>query len=237
MMRTDWVFAGLAAGALVLGTLGCRADGEGSGGGAGGGGTGGTVGGGTVGGGGPIGNFRCVAGAPAGSVASATEAGFLCSLTDPLNPLIETCAVTDIANAADGNLSSFATVQYVLGALDPALGGSMTVNVGLPATFGPGQPAAFLIDFPGGEIVNASILRSLTLTTLLNGTVQETFALDNTLELDILGLLGPSDPALVGGFATQPYNALALTVDAALLTADALDAVRIYDACLAVAPL
>ncbi|HUP92284.1 MAG TPA: hypothetical protein VM074_08560 [Solimonas sp.] len=255
-MNTSKLFwAALVAAAVTLGNVGCRADyddqvdGGGTGGSTAGGSTtgattgtptgGATTGGATTGGttgGGPIGNYRCITGAPAGSTSTATEAGLLCQLTDPLSGIVDTCNVSDVANASDGDLASFATMQYALGLLDPDLGGSETVTVDLPGTVPAGQPAAFLIDFPGGEIANASVLRSLTLTTLLNGTVQDTFALDNTLELDILGLMGPTDPALVGGFATQPYNQISLTVDAALLTADLFDAVRVYDACLAVTP-
>lgn len=180
-------------------------------------------------------NALCTAGAPAGSVVSIAEAGLLCQLTDPLNGVLDTCNITDPAKAIDGDFDTFAVAEYDLGALDPALAGSVTLTTDLPGPVPAGQVAGFIVSFPGG-IVDASLLRNLTVTTSLNGTQQETVTSTGTLDLDVLGLIGGTDKALVGLRNTKAYNSVSLRVDSTLLTADVTHAVNIYDTCINAAP-
>ncbi|HXG28932.1 MAG TPA: thrombospondin type 3 repeat-containing protein [Nevskiales bacterium] len=178
----------------------------------------------------PVTNFACTERAPAGTTTAEADGGVLCTL---LGDLI--CDVQNPNNAIDGDDDSFATVQYSVGALDPLLGGSESLLVNLPADEPAGQVAAFIIDVPGG-LVDASLLRNFTVTTLNNGTVQEARGAGQTLELDLLGLLGGSGRSLIGFQNTQPYDQVVFTVNSTLLSVDVLDAVRVYETCLNAAP-
>ena len=94
-----------------------------------------------------------------------------------------------------------------------------------------------MVDVPGASLLDASVLRSFTVRTLLNGSVQETASQTGTLALDVVGLIGGSGKSLVGFVATKPYNQVSISVSAMLLTADLPDAARVYEPCLALAPL
>lgn len=219
---------------------GGSAGGGGSGGAAGsggtGGGSGGAAGGGGAGGGSGIGNLgalSCVRFAPTGSATSITEAGVLCQLTNPLNALIDTCSVVNPLNAIDGNVVTSAQMQYTVGALDPALGGSITLTVDLPMTIAAGQVAAFDIEFPGATL-QAGLLDRLVVSTFRDGIPQETRGISATAQVDLLGtpLVG-GGRGLVGLITTDSYNRLSLTLDSTLLDADVVNpAVNVYEACI-----
>ncbi|MBI3171586.1 MAG: hypothetical protein HYZ32_03220 [Hydrocarboniphaga effusa] len=180
-------------------------------------------------------NHTCTQVAPAGSTVTVAESGPLCALTDPLNPTLNTCDVVDAALAVDGDYDSPARAQYVVGAVDPALEGFVSLTVDLPEVVNAGQVAAFLVQYPGGT-VDASVFRGLTVSTALAGAEQETQTFDTLLDLDVLGLIGESPKVVVGFPNTQPYDRLTLTVDALLATADVINAVDIFEACLNAAP-
>lgn len=179
-------------------------------------------------------NLLCNAGAPAGTVVSVAEAGLLCTLTDPLNGVLDTCNITSPANAIDGNFDTFATAEYDVGALDPALAGSVSLTADLPAPVAAGNVAGFVISFPGGTL-DASLLRNVTVSTALNGTAQESVTSTGSLDLDVLGLVGGTDQALVGLRNTKPYNSVTITVDSTVVSADVTHSVNIYDACISAA--
>lgn len=227
----------IASTLLVLAFLAaCNAD-PGAGPVAGGGGPGGTDGGGgdcllrdpvtglcIAGPGTDLPEHTCTAVAPAGSVATASESGLICGLSDLV------CSVENAAAAVDARFDTFATLHYVLGALDPALGGSVGLGVQLPGSVAPGNVAAFLVEFPGG-VVDLSLLRTLHVATTLNASAQEEASFDSLLALDVLGLVPGTGRVLVGFRNTAPYNGLTLTVDALLATLDVTAAVRVHEAC------
>lgn len=189
-------------------------------------------------GGADVGGYKCIATAPPGSVSTVSETGLLCTLTDPLNAILDTCSIQNPVAAIDGNFNSFATAQYAVGALDPALGGSVTLTVDLPGPVAAGQVAAFAVDFPAATLVNISLLRDLTVSTALNGTAQEAHGANNAAQLDLLGtnIAGSPGRILVGFANSKPYNQLSLTVSAQLLSADLMNAVNIHEACIAATP-
>jgi len=181
-------------------------------------------------------NFTCTQVPAAGSTLTVSETGPLCTLTDPLNAALNTCDVENPNLTLDRDYDSAATVQYVVGALDPALGGVVSLAIGLPSTVPAGQVAAFVVDYPGGMVLDASLLRALNVVTTLDGVEQETTFFETLLDLDVLGLIGGSGKIVVGYPNTLPYNGLTLRVDATLLTGDITNAVNVYEACLNGAP-
>lgn len=233
--------------AVLLVLAGCNADPGGLGYAGGDGGTGGTGGGDPTGGdclirdpvtdtcvlgpGTDLANYHCTATDPAGSVATATEAGLLCGLADNV------CSVENENSAADRNYDSFGTIDYALGALDPLLGGSTGIDVQLPGTVAAGgsNVAAFLVEFAGG-VVDAGLLRTLTVRTTSNGALQEEAFLDSLLGLDVLGLIPGTGKVLVGFHNTMPFNGMSLTADATLAAADVTGSLRVYEACIAAEP-
>jgi hypothetical protein len=170
-------------------------------------------------------NHTCTAVAPAGSQVTTAESGLVCTVADAA------CGVENEAAVIDRNYETFATIQYVLGAIDPALGGTVSVAVDLPGPVAAGSVAAFLVEFPGG-VLDLSLLRTLTVSTALNATEQEEAFFDSVLALDVLGLVPGSGRVLVGFRNTLPYNTLTLTVDALLATLDVTGAVRVHEACI-----
>lgn len=176
-------------------------------------------------------NFTCTQTPAAGSLVTPSSSGLACTVTDPL---VEGCTVYDPQLAADANYDSFAVMENSVAALDPALAGfvSLTVDSGpIPA----GRVAAFLVSLPGGMVVDASVLRSLSVSTSLGGTEQESTIYDG-IAVDVLGLVGDSGKILLGFPNRLAYDQLTLTVDATLLSADVFSSVNVYEACTNAAP-
>ena len=174
-------------------------------------------------------NFVCTQTAPAGTVASSDLLGPVCALG-----LV--CSVTDAANAVDGVDTTFAAITLTVGLLQPLLGDAATLNIDLPGPVNAGNVAAFDVDFPGA-ILDATVLQALTITTSLNGVVQETAAVGAPLALDVLTIpVVGGDRGLIGFENTLPYNRLSISVGALILSANLDDAVRVFDACVAAEP-
>lgn len=174
-------------------------------------------------------NYTCTSPDPAGSVASAVETGVICGLGAAV------CTVENEGNAADQDFDSFATIDYAVGALDPLLGGSTAIAVELPGAVSAGNVAAFLVEFAGG-VVDAGLLRTLSVTTTMNGVVQEQAALDSLLALDVIGLIPGTGKVLVGFHNTMSYNGASIGADATLAAADVTGSLRVYEACIAATP-
>jgi hypothetical protein len=175
-------------------------------------------------------NLRCTQTVPAGSAATFTTAGPLCTVTAPL----EGCIVYDPELAADGDYDTFATVDQVAGVVDPLLEGSITLSV-QSGPVAAGRVAAFLVSLPGGN-VDANIFRGLTVSTSLGGVEQESATFDSLLQLDVLGIVGDFGKVLVGFSNTMIYDQLHLTTDAFVVGADIFDTVSVYEACTDAAP-
>ena len=184
--------------------------------------------------------------------------GNLCGLGLILDPILgaafgtSTCSVEDPQNVADGNEATFTALTTTAALLDPAtigfglgdpIDGNVSVTVSDIGAQGPGSVAAFELEAPGGTL-NAGVIGSLRIDTLQNGAVVETAeAVANTtldpigvLRLDLLGLLGSGGRFTAGFVASEPYDALRLTVSASVLGANVgLDSseatVFAYDAC------
>lgn len=176
----------------------------------------------------------CTAVAPPGTTAAVAESGLLCLLTDVLNPLLNTCDVENPALGIDQNFETYATAQYMVGLLDPLLGGSIQYAVKLPAPVPAGRYAGFVISVPGGT-VDLGLLRNFTVSAKLAGTeipgpVTETGTLDLDLLTLVSGVMG-TELSVIGFANTEPYDELIFTVDATLLSVDLSDAVRLHEAC------
>lgn len=279
-MNRQWKLA-MAASAIAL-FAGCEADGGFGGGGTGGGGTADADGDGVFdsadlcpgtdadasvdgngcatdqfGGAIPSG-FSCSSRYSARATAGDAE-GNLCVLGALLDPILgilgtETCSVSDVENAGDGNAETFASLSTTAALLDPAsfgfglgdpIDGNVSITLDNFGTRGPGSLAAFDIEIPGGT-VDLGVLASIRIETLFDGTVLEgvNAASEGSLDpigfltLDLLtlfsGLVG--DRVAAGLIASEPYNALRITASASLLGAQVglleSDAnVYVYDGC------
>lgn len=245
----------LAIGALAL--SGCEADGDPSeAGGISGGSSGGVSSGGTSGGGGLAndgsvtttiteggvalsGNFICTAGAKAYGPTPSTTAsanGLVGGAVSPLLQLLGGDTLTQLLNsvrdqpfAVDGNLDTAATYSLTLGLLGGLIS-SVDFVVGLNGTAPVGSYAVFGLSFPVAT-VELSLIQTVTVTTFLGTTEQETVSVDAT-SLDLLGAVGTADPfRFVGLRVTQPYNSVSVTLTPSVLSANVGDAMKIHDLC------
>lgn len=145
------------------------------------------------------------------------------------------CSLTNESNIIDGKARTSATSFVPVG----LLGAAQTVTVQSESVTTPGaggQPVGFVIGQQTGKLVTADLFSSITISTLLNGEVQETSASNTPLNLDLLGidLLGQNDRALASFVATLPYDGIRLTLNSGL--AKALNKTEIYSACARVLP-
>lgn len=203
--------------------------------------------------------FQCSSPYSANATAGAAE-GNLCVLGTVLDPILgalgtETCSVTDVENAGDGNLETFAQLQNTAALLDPAtfgfglgdpIDGDVSITLDGFGTRGPGSLAAFDIEIPGG-LVDLGVLNSIRIDTLLDGTVVESAeaAADGSLDpiglitldlLEIISAFQGNERFTAGLIASEPYNALRITASASLLGAqvglmESNASVFVYDGC------
>ncbi len=144
------------------------------------------------------------------------------------------CSVANPNNAIDADPLSFASLNSTvgLGLLNSDV--SLTVNSNAPA-FPAGQSAGFIIGRPAGALLSAEVLSQLTISTLLNGTVQESLSssaggiLPPLLRLTLLGMLGDSNTALLTITTTKPYDAIRVTFGTGV--ASALTTTEVFGAC------
>ncbi len=106
-----------------------------------------------------------------------------------MNDLCIGCDVTDAGNIIDDSLSSFGTLSTTVG----LLGGNVSVTVTPAETqfiqlpFAAGERPAFIVGSPVGELVLAEVLSQVSISTLLDGEVQETSGEVSPLRLDLIG--------------------------------------------------
>ncbi len=140
------------------------------------------------------------------------------------------CTVTDVANVNDGIDLTAASINLPVGAV--GAGGSIRINSTSPTPYPVGQTVGFLVGQPVGLVAKAELLSQISVRTLLDGTVVETFNLPQLLDLDVLGLnLDGSEVLSVIRLptpTTQPFNGVEFRYSG-LLTA--LSQLKVYTAC------
>jgi hypothetical protein len=182
-------------------------------------------------------DYVCTSYARSGSTTAVTEEGALCALTDPLNPLLNTCDVVNPDNAKDRNPDTFSEMLYTVGAADVALGGSINLTVSLPNMVQPGHVAAFDVQSPG-TVLTAEVLEDIVVAASVNGVEVESAGSGEPLELILFGtpLVG-GERRLVGFVNTMAYNELTIKFASTVLGAAVLSAaLNVHEACTHAAP-
>lgn len=121
------------------------------------------------------------------------------------------CGVTD-----DGNVVNSNTEDYAKVALNISVGGSAYVQVNSPVIFPAGTEAGMSFNPQEGFIgvVGLDILGKITVSTYLNGQLQETQGGDNLINGDILGFFNNKQSR---GFTTNlPFNQIRITFNTGL---------------------
>lgn len=119
------------------------------------------------------------------------------------------CSVQDPGFATDTNLLTLATVNAPV----PALGGTSILSVqDTSTTYPAGRRAGFVIADPAGALLTLTLLQDISVSTLLNGTVQTEVGLGSLLNLDLLGttLIGGQAPVYASLVSTGDFNEVRL---------------------------
>ncbi len=119
------------------------------------------------------------------------------------------CSVQDPGFATDTNLLTLATVNAPV----PLLGGTSILSVQDTSTLYPaGRRAGFVIADPAGALLTLNLLQDISVSTLLNGTVQTEVGLGSLLNLDLLGttLIGGQAPVYASLVSTGDFNEVRL---------------------------
>ncbi|WP_295680032.1 hypothetical protein, partial [uncultured Nevskia sp.] len=119
------------------------------------------------------------------------------------------CSVQDPGFATDTNLLTLATVNAPV----PLLGGTSILAVQDTSTLYPaGRRAGFVIADPAGALLTLNLLQDISVSTLLNGTVQTEVGLGSLLNLDLLGttLIGGQVPVYASLVSTGDFNEVRL---------------------------
>ncbi len=170
-----------------------------------------------------------------------SESGGGCALAPILDPLTglmgsEACSVTDEANAADANPTSFATVTITGTGLDPLtdFAGSATqvwIDVALAGTISPGGDtvAAFDMEIPGG--FDLSALQTIVVSTFLAGEPTGE-SIDVASPANVGGAL-TTGQFLAGFVPEMAFDQLRISFGADGLSFDFDESAFVYDACTA----
>ena len=138
------------------------------------------------------------------------------------------CDVLNPANLVDTDATNFARFQYSVAAL---LAGIDVTVTAAPGTVYPiGYIAGGVFAFPGIDLVEATVAPNLTITTLLNGAVQESVTLGgDTIILDIAGNVVDQTKFFAGFTTTKPFDAVRVLPDDGII--GALTQLDMYSAC------
>jgi hypothetical protein len=144
------------------------------------------------------------------------------------------CSVDNPGNAIDANPINFAGLTSTIGLLTGGV--TLTVNSNAAVPFPAGGKAGFIVGRPAGQLLSAEVLSTLTLSTLLNGAVQDSVSLaapnaqvPPLLRLTLLGMLGESNTALLSITTTKPYDAIRLNFSS--MVAGLLTTTQVFSAC------
>lgn len=145
------------------------------------------------------------------------------------------CGVDSPDNAIDDVSTNYAQINVPVGLVGAGEALSVVSSSDAP-TFPGGQAAGFVIGRPTGSLVLAELFSQLTVTTLLNGAVQESSGTVTPLRLDLLGieLVPNSDTALVSILTNLPYDSIRLQLNSGVATA--LSNVQVFSACATAVP-
>src|SRR5690606_17864354 len=122
------------------------------------------------------------------------------------------CEVDNATNAISESNSDFASINVVAG-----VAGSASISVvNVLETFPAGSQAGFVIR-DTNDLLQLDLLNSLTITTYLDGAIQETQTAGGLLALEALGIVNISPSStdgfvLVGFTTTLEYDEIQLTV-------------------------
>lgn len=126
----------------------------------------------------------------------AAEESFSCAPGEYFEPIIDPnatvasgtngicllCSVTNEGNVIDSNLANAARISIPVG-----VGGSGFIRVTDTSQVYLGEHSVgFMVENPA-TLIDLSLLQTITITTLLNGTVQESFTGGNLAALSVLG--------------------------------------------------
>jgi hypothetical protein len=151
------------------------------------------------------------------------------------------CSVDNPGNAIDADPTNFALLNSTIGLLTGGV--TLTVNSNAAIPFAGGSTAGFIIGRPAGQVLSAEVLSTLTVSTLLNGVVQDSVSLaaptpqvPPLLRLTLLGMLGSSNTALLSITTTgptpgpaKPYDAIRLNFSS--MVAGLLTSTQVFSAC------
>ncbi|NGY05305.1 hypothetical protein [Solimonas terrae] len=142
-----------------------------------------------------------------------------------------TNSVSEPDNVIDGKLSTFATFTLPVGLLGPLnLVDSVGEAVVFPSAVPAGNYAVFGVTFPAAT-VNLGLTRTVTVTTYLGDTQQETISVDEA-QIQLLGLNAVGDEAgFIGLKARKKYDSAVISISALLVAADVGDAMRVHELC------
>jgi hypothetical protein len=144
------------------------------------------------------------------------------SVADGTNGICLFCSVTDEDNVIDANLENAARISIPLG-----LAGSAFIRVTDTAqTYTGAHRVGFVVENPT-TLLDLTLLNTITITTLLNGTVAES---DSGGTLLALNLLSGGDRRLVAFESSEDFNQVQINVGA---LASLLNQLDVYSACVA----
>jgi len=161
------------------------------------------------------------------------------TVTDDINGLICLgCSITDQPNIVDEPKTNYASVNIPVGLV--GAGASITVTAGpdkatpsVPVVpFVAGGKPGFIVGAQANDLISLELLGLTTISTLLDGEVQETSTSPSLLGLGLLGLdTGYDSSASLLSFpdaTTMPYDAVRLNFNT---LATVLGNVRVFSAC------
>ncbi len=136
------------------------------------------------------------------------------------------CSVNQPGNVIDANPLNYAAILTQVALLDASESLAVTNDTAFPA----GRTVGFVVANPT-QLLTLDLLQSFTLSTYLNGTLQETSSVaGDPLKLSLLqlGLIGTTQPSFVSFKTTKSFDGIAITDGP---VAGVLGEVDVYHAC------
>ena len=185
-----------------------------------------------------------------GAKITVTKTGVLCTLSDTLLASgLNLCGVENPDAIIDANNATYGVINNAVSSALEGVTGTVGVSIKLAATqLNPSAASgavAFMIT-PQPSTLELSILRSLRVSTYLNGVQQDVAATQTAMDasaltLEVLGGqsgLGPlngatgdgNTPIIVGFRPSKSYNEIRLESSAIVLSADVLEGLRVNSA-------